>query len=169
MRWFFFGSLLDPDVLAMVLDRPVTAYTRRYGTLYGYRRVCVIEESYPALARDPDGRVDGLLVEPLSTEDQRRVCFFEGEEFRPCRRPIELHVGGRLDAWVFLTAGLSDSLHDQPWDFHLWRTRHKMRFLDMARDFMAGYHSGDWYQRDERWKAAERASRNRSLTDRTKG
>jgi hypothetical protein len=167
MRWFFFGSLLDPDVLAVVLDRPATAYTRRYGTLYGYRRVRVIEESYPALIHDPDGRVDGLLVEPLGAEDERRVCFFEGEEFQPRSCPIELHDGEWRDARVFLTAGLSDCLHDQPWDFHIWRIRHKARFLEMARDFMAGYHTGDWYHRDERWKAAERASRNRSLIDRT--
>lgn len=166
MRWFFFGSLIDPDVLAVVLDRPATAYTRRPGTLYGYRRVCVIEESYPALIHDPDGRVDGLLVEPLNAEDERRVCFFEGEEFQPRIRPIELHDGERLEARVFLTAGLSDCLHDQPWDFRLWQTRHKTRFLEMARDFMIGYHTGDWYQRDERWKAAERTGRARFPTNR---
>lgn len=167
MRWFFFGSLIDPDVLAVVLDRPASAYTRRPGTLHGYRRVCVIEESYPALIRDPHGRVDGLLVEPLSAEDEQRVRFFEGEEFQPRTCRIELHDGERLDARVFLTASLSDALHDQPWDFDTWRARHKARFLAMARDFMAGYHTGDWYRRDERWKAAERASRARLSIDRT--
>ncbi|MDX1606233.1 MAG: gamma-glutamylcyclotransferase family protein [Candidatus Competibacterales bacterium] len=151
MRWFFFGSLCDQDVLETVIDRPVPASAWRQARLHGYRRVRVVDELYPALRPHPGGRVDGFVVEGLDRHASNRVCFFEGDEFIPEPRPVELVDGRRIEALTFLP-GPALEMTEQAWNFHRWQARHKPVFLDMAREFMAGFGHADWAELDARWR-----------------
>lgn len=155
MRWFFFGSLLDPEVRTIVVGREPSESARRPGILHGYRRVRVADESYPALKPQPGGRVAGLVVDDLDEHESRRVCFFEGEEFIAWPRTIEQADGRHVEALVFL-AGANLALIDSRWDFHAWRATCKARFLDMSREFMAGFEVADWHELDRQWRADQR-------------
>lgn len=155
MRWFFFGSLLDPDVLALVVGRQVPVTASQPAVLHGYQRVCVHNESYPALRPLPGAQVSGQLVDDLDEGETRRICFFEGDEFSASPCYVTLADGAISQALAFLTATRLELL-DQPWDFHRWRDANKMAFLDMTRAFMAGFGTTDWHQLDSQWRAAQR-------------
>ena len=49
MRFFFFGSLMDPAVASIVLGREIRAEQYAPATLVNFRCVRVAEETYPAL------------------------------------------------------------------------------------------------------------------------
>src|SRR5690606_34715685 len=83
MRYFFYGSLADPDVLAAVLGR---ARVRAVpATLDGWRRWRVAGETYPLIAPAPGERVDGVAVEVTHAE-ARRLAWYEGEDDDEARR-----------------------------------------------------------------------------------
>ena len=62
MRFFFYGTLMDRDVLACVLARPVIAAALKPATLRGWRRCSVRGASYPVVVRDR-GQLAGAGVD----------------------------------------------------------------------------------------------------------
>ncbi|MEE8559476.1 MAG: gamma-glutamylcyclotransferase family protein, partial [Alphaproteobacteria bacterium] len=78
MRYFFFGTLMDPDVRALVIGGPAPASRIEPATLAGFRRVHVAGRSYPMLISDALGRVEGCLVRGLDGRARARIGQFEG-------------------------------------------------------------------------------------------
>lgn len=156
MQWFFFGSLMDPDVLATVLNRRLPDDQRIPATLHGYTRVTVKAESYPALRPEPGGRVEGIFVEQLSEDEGKRICFFEGEEFHLEEHPLELANGEYRHAVAFM---LNENYSTEPhhWDLGHWRAIYKQGFLDMTAEWMRYYgdpSNPDFATLDSQWVAA---------------
>ena len=60
MTYFFFGTLMDRDVLATVLDRAVAHEEMIPAWLHDYARVRAATVSYPILVTSP-----GVVVRPL--------------------------------------------------------------------------------------------------------
>lgn len=139
MRLFFFGTLMDADLLALVLDRAVDDTRPRPARVRGYVRHRAAGESFPFLKPDPEGVVEGTVVEGLSQEDVARLNFFEDDdEYR--LYPIEVaDAGGRpLSAHVFLsTLKVRDS--QEPWDFAAWQRDEKALTLLWAAEYMSYY------------------------------
>lgn len=157
IHWFFFGSLMDPDVLAAVIGRTLPADRFEPAVLRGYRRIELADESYPALIAQPGARVAGVVVTGLDREDARRIRFFEGEdEFDLQRRSVELADGRSQEAWVF-TGGAAIKPTERDWDYGAWRRLHKPEFLRLTRAFMAGYGNTDWQALDAAWRSARAA------------
>lgn len=166
MRWFFFGSLMDPDVLSIVLGRPLAEHERVPATLHGYTRLVVSEETYPALRPEPGGKVHGLMAEQLSEEDGRRICFFEGEEFRLEEHELELASGERRRAVAFMLTENYGTEH-QHWDFGHWRAAYKSSFLEMTEEWMALYGdpgNPDFATLDSQWASARERLQTRRQT-----
>lgn len=80
LPYFFFGTLMDPDVLSLVLGRDPGPLST-VATLSGFARVRVEGEPYPALVEAPDGQVEGLLLRDYVPEDDQRIRFFEDFDF----------------------------------------------------------------------------------------
>ena len=103
MRFFFYGTLLDRDVTALVLGRrlPPAAFmpARLPGTRGGGRRA----PSYPIVVRDPRGEVPGAIVGGLSARDVARLAAFEGPGYRVV--PLRVRISGRDDHGVGVRAG----------------------------------------------------------------
>lgn len=59
---FFFGTLMDLDVLTYLLERPVDVADLRPATIQGFRRARATGASYPVLVPEPGSRVDGRLL-----------------------------------------------------------------------------------------------------------
>lgn len=152
MPWFFFGTLLDPDVLRLVLGRELPPERRRPATLWGFRRVVVRGESYPALRAEPGARVDGMLVEGLSADQRRRVLYFEGEEFTPQPQTV-VCAGETLSALVFVATDATP-LDRRDWRLANWQRDHKTDFLPMARDWMTSLDTADTAAAERRWQTA---------------
>lgn len=133
--FFFFGTLMDRDVLAEVLDRPVAEVELRAARLPGYRRVATAGEAYPMLVPDPDEAVDGVLLRRPSGRDDVRIRHFEEDEFVDRPVQVELRDGGRTPARAFFAVKAVEATA-QAWDFRTWSRRDKARYLQRCRHWM---------------------------------
>jgi hypothetical protein len=134
MTYFFFGTLMDRDVLAAVLDRPVPEGELRQAWLHDYRRVRAATACYPVLVPAPGLVVGGVLFHPASARDEVRIRHFEDGEYVE-RWLVAQLPGGRLAARVFFsleTLGCTDD----PWNLAEWAHRHKETFLEQCREWM---------------------------------
>jgi hypothetical protein len=128
MRYFFYGTLLDPDVRRAVLGRPAHALRGRHAVLDGYRRVTVPEKSYPTLAADAGGAVAGLVFGGITPALARRLNVFEGTAYRIACCHVRLEDGAVVSARVFVPR-LRPPSGGRPWDYEGWKKKAKRRFL----------------------------------------
>ncbi len=132
MRYFFYGTLMDADVRAMVLspasrDRPMEA-----ALLHGYRRVFMAERVYPVVAPSPASSVAGALSGDLNAEDAVRLAVFESDEYDEVTRNVVADDGETVSARVFV-AGPKAVQSSTVWDLEIWQRRHKRAFLRRTR------------------------------------
>ncbi len=140
MRFFFYGTLLDRDVTALVLGRrlPPTAYAP--ASLLGHSRFRAKGASYPVVVEDPRGQVAGVIVGGLSARDVGYLSAYEGPGYRVV--PLKVRSLGRLvtvsvfEPIVESGKGYRDS-RLQPsrelWNLALWQRRHKRPFAARLR------------------------------------
>lgn len=137
-RYFFFGTLMDRDVLELVLDRPAGAVVLTPARLAGYRRMRVLRDSFPILIEDSASTVEGVSFTSASREEDARILFFEDYDYdlAPCR-PV-LHDGRTVEA-MFCGAEAGVRPSDEPWELPRWAARHKRGFLELSRVYMSCY------------------------------
>ena len=135
MPFFFFGTLMDRDVLEIVLGRPVAKDELAPARLRGYRRVRTAARPYPMLKPDPDGVVEGILLMEPSSRDEARILHFEDEEYVEGRTTVHSASGRALEARVFFAlAGMGET--EEPWATDSWASRHKGAFLRQCHRWM---------------------------------
>ncbi|OAN51269.1 hypothetical protein A6A04_16595 [Paramagnetospirillum marisnigri] len=136
---FFFGTLMDLDLLALVLGRRPDTAQREVAFLRGQRRVFVAGKPYPMLVPQQGGRVEGLLVNGLSDADVERLAYYEGWEY--VTDPVTVRtLAGREVATEMFTASsgvLPDSTRD--WKLDLWQRKYKPEALVQVAQTMARY------------------------------
>ena len=132
MRFFFYGTLLDPDVMATVIRRrlPPSAYVP--AMLPGYARRRVKGGSYPIVLRDRRSVVHGAVVAGLSPRDVACLAACEGPGYRigsrsvqVAARPLRAHVFEPVVERFEPTAGR--------WDLVAWQRTSKKKFLERVR------------------------------------
>ena len=134
--YFFFGTLMDLDVLALVLERPVQQAELEPAHMDGYARVYAKNEWYPVLVPDADGAVDGFLME-IEQKDVDRIAHFEDDDYTVDPLMVTGKRRGQVEALVHLHSK-GEMPTDKPWDIDTWRRRHKVRFLEMSQAWMDG-------------------------------
>ncbi|WP_157230993.1 gamma-glutamylcyclotransferase family protein [Kiloniella laminariae] len=136
-RLFFFGSLMDPDVLETVTGRAIDQTQLRPGILEGYRCEREVKESYPVLVPCPGGKATVMIAEGLSETDVDRILFYETGEYDLV--PFTLDDGNsKLEALGFATGeGIKTS--GDIWRLNVWQTTEKAAFLPLASAFMDAY------------------------------
>lgn len=135
MTYFFFGTLMDPDVLATVLDRPLAHEETVPAWLHDYRRVRAAAASYPLLVPAPGVVVGGVVFRPNDPRDDLRIRHFEGEEYAERWLSVQLVGGSRRAARVFFGAEALQPT-DELWDLAAWRGVHKAAFLEQCREWL---------------------------------
>jgi len=153
--FFFYGTLLDADLRAVVLgarpaDEAVTA-----ACLAGYRRVCIARRGYPALISDPRGTTQGELVRGLDEMMAARISYYESDDYGVRRVTVECRSEGPVSAWVFLPARTMPVV-PRPWDLEVWRRRFKARAMAGARSSMAALPRPVLEGLGEQWRARRR-------------
>lgn len=133
MRFFFYGTLMDPDVLHAVLGHRVSAGKCRPAVLPGYRRVYRRAATYPILVADAKSEVEGVVVAGLSPRDAERLSSYEGPEYVTAQLPIRLTSGLNVRAAVFLP-GRGTPPSDRAWSPEEWRAQHRPSFLRRVRN-----------------------------------
>lgn len=126
--YFFYGTLMDPDVTHQILRQPLADFMPRRGRLQGYRRVYVSGASYPSLVLAPDEAVDGILVSRIKPLDASRLSRFEGHEYQIRLLSVLAEKGESVEARTFL-AKPSVKTTDKAWLFDEWCRLEKERFL----------------------------------------
>ena len=136
MTYFFFGTLMDRDILATVLDRPVADDEMTPAWLHDYRRVRAAAASYPLLVTSPGLVVGGIVFRPKHDRDDVRIRHFEEEEYAERWLIVHLASGRRLPTRVFFALEPLQAT-EEPWDLVAWRGAHKAAFLEQCREWMS--------------------------------
>ena len=125
---FVYGTLMDAQIMALLLGRVPVGGTIRQGRAYGFRAVLMPQRSYPGLARAAGEWVAGQIVSGLAKEDWRRLDNFEGEEY--VRSHIKVQTAnGWLAAQAYFPA--VEPPADVPgWSFEFWVQNHKAEMLE---------------------------------------
>ena len=132
MRFFFYGSLLDPDVTALVLGRRLPPSAWVPATLPGHARKRIKEGTYPIAVPDPKGSIVGAIVGGLSARDVARLSAYEGPRYRVAS--LKVRVGGAVRC-VSVFAPLEERFQQTAgsWELADWQRRHKRAFLARIR------------------------------------
>jgi hypothetical protein len=132
MRFFFYGTLLDTDVMALVLGRRLPPQTWVAASLPGHARRRAKGASYPIVVRDPRGEVPGAVVRGLSARDVARLTAFEGRGYRVA--PLRVKIAGAMTTVsVFEPVQSRLQPSDELWDLAHWQRRVKRAFVASIR------------------------------------
>ena len=125
--YFFYGSLMDSDILSAVAGERIAPARLVPARLHGYERLCARHSAFPLIVEDPGAEVEGVLVRGIGPEAERRLARYEGPGYVAAKRPVTT-ADGSSEAYVFipLRPGRAEG---KAWDFDLWRRRHKRRLL----------------------------------------
>lgn len=130
MDLFFYGTLMDRDVLKAVIGRALPpAYTAR-AVLSGYRRVYKSGANYPILEPAPEQRIEGVVVSALKASDVARLDAFEGLNYRRAIRPVIVSSSQeRRDAWVYLSNPNVRGTNRE-WNLRKWTRQYKRTYIN---------------------------------------
>src|SRR4030095_11556766 len=92
--FFFYGTLLDHDVMALVIGRRLPPSAFVPALLKGHVRRRAKGVGHPVVGRDRGGEVEGVVVGGLSKRDVERLSAFEGPRYRIA--PLKVTVDGVL-------------------------------------------------------------------------
>jgi hypothetical protein len=138
---FFFGTLMDSDVLALVLGHSLSSVRIEPASVRGVRRVHVAGRSYPMLRPHPGGRVEGHLVGGLSELDRARLAYYEGWEYDVGAVAVTDAAGRRVIAGLYVCPPHIQA-DARVWRLESWQSVHKGGYLPRLRRLMAGFDPG---------------------------
>ena len=130
MRFFFYGTLMDPDVRAIVLGREASLSAHvRDAVLFDWERRASSGVSYPVVIPRPGEHVNGLIVSGLDTMSRRALVAYEGPFYQLMRVNAYVSNGAR-EALLFAPAQGSP-LTPEPtgWSYPNWVVTHKKTFI----------------------------------------
>jgi hypothetical protein len=135
MRFFFYGSLLDPAIRRVVMGRCSETCRVVPATLSGWRRCRRREAIYPVLMPSPGAVVEGCLIEGVDAVAAARLTAFEGSAYRVAVLQVRLASGGVAAAFVFLPNRRLAS--PSSWSPAEWSRGRQRRALRLANAEMA--------------------------------
>jgi Gamma-glutamyl cyclotransferase, AIG2-like len=140
MRFFFYGTLLDRDVTALVLGRRLPPAAFAPAVLPGHARRRIKGGSYPIAVRDAKSEVAGAIVGGLNARDVARLAAYEGPRYRIA--PLKVRIAGALSI-VSVFAPLEERFQPTSgaWELTSWQRRHKKAFLARLGPMLSALHS----------------------------
>jgi len=133
MQWFFYGTLLDPDIRRLVFPHAHEGVSLEPALLPGFRRVRCKGALYPVLTPAKGQRVPGLVCRGLDERAVLRMAHFEGTQYRPEALEVRLPSGDKQRAWLFMPRHGGFATREA-WTYERWlrttkpRIMHKVHF-----------------------------------------
>lgn len=156
LSFFFYGTLMDPDLQAVVLGGRLPEGVS--AVLAGYRRRLVAGQDYPAIAPVKGASVSGLLLDGVSPTMAARASQYEGPQYTAACLAVTAEDGTIRDAWTFLPVrGVRLSARD--WSLDIWQQRHKILALESASTDMTTVPPGAFRRAESDWAARLRRAR----------
>lgn len=134
MRFFFYGTLRDRDLLSLVLGRPVARDALKPAALRDWRRHPARGKSYPILVRERGAITDGDVLDGVSASERRRLTTYEGEGYDLIR--VFATIGGGdtpLGVMLFAPSSKAPPALDGDWSLDEWRAQHKAGAMEVVR------------------------------------
>lgn len=153
--FFFYGTLLDPDVLRTVLGRRVAPESLFPARLAGYRISRAFGKTYPILAAKPGAEAKGLVAAGLDDRDAARLFHYEDDGYST----VEVDLAGAhgpLRAWVFMPGSRMRALPSD-WSYDTWQRGVKARVMPGIEAWMARYPGPDALPLYRRWRLRRKA------------
>lgn len=122
---FFYDTLMDCDLLSLVLGRPVERRTLKPALLRGCRRSAPQGLGYPAISREPSAWVRGLILDGVSEVGCARLRLYEGADYVLKRGVAESPLGSPKSERDFEPRPDAFVATGKPWSLALWRLRVK--------------------------------------------
>ncbi|MBV8190052.1 MAG: gamma-glutamylcyclotransferase [Alphaproteobacteria bacterium] len=132
MRFFFYGTLLDPDVMALVIGRRLPPCRYALATLPGFVRRRAKGASYPIVLSDRRAAVEGAVVGALSARDVGRLAAYEGPRYRIASRKVRMNKR-LVSVSVFEPVERRFEPVEGRWDLAVWQRRDKRQFVERLR------------------------------------
>ena len=148
---FVFGTLLDEDVLRIVLGRELPSSSRRCASLADHCRLKQHDDTYPIVERLAGGKVPGQLL-MLNEQDMARVRFFEAEEYELESTQVLAATGEVVEA-MFCAERATWPGPRYSWSLRQWQRDHKGAFVEHASAYMALYGTMTAARAHAVWKA----------------
>lgn len=132
--FFFYGSLMDRELLEAVIDRSSAHLQLQPGRLDGYAAETAHGYSFPTLVARSGAAVEGVVTHGLSDADIERISYFEDTEYT--HQPVEvLTAAETITARTYMSTRTLRS-SGEPWDFPHWRVHHKPVLVAVTRRVM---------------------------------
>lgn len=129
--FFFYGSLMDRELLEAVIDRSSDHLDLQRASLSDHVVETALGYSFPTLVARRGATVDGVLAHGLSDADVARISYFEDTEYETVSLTVST-LQAHVVAQVFVAnATLTSS--GEAWDFSHWRTHHKQVLVAVTR------------------------------------
>lgn len=134
MNVFTYGSLMFEKVWKQVV---LGDYKSSTGTLHGYRRRCIKNETYPvAFEGNCFERIWGRVYFDITPQDLQRLDAFEGEQYERLSKDIVLDDGKSIKADVYiLKEEYYDQIEDTPWDVEWFEHVGIEQFIEKYKGF----------------------------------
>jgi len=149
-RFFFFGTLMDLDVLEIVLGRKLRAQRLHPARLEGFHAYMAHDEDVPVLVSASGSSVGGVVIDELSADDQTRIAFFEDSEYSYEVRPVIVNDVVSVQAKVHVQSCLIAN-QERDWHYVSWRQSEKPLFLILARQWMRHLGVADLTEANAEW------------------
>jgi len=128
VSFFFYGTLIDPDVRRLVLGvesqklNVMPAWLPRFTVRY------VLRAKYPALRPKPGARAAGIVITGLSRKQALTLDRYEGDGYRRNIRMVRLADRRPSSAFVYMPLAKL-RIDPRRWIFETWHARDKAKFL----------------------------------------
>lgn len=130
-NFFFYGTLMDTDILSWLLGRPVKSNELVSASLRGYSRYFAQGYDFPGLEPNPNGVVDGKLMKNVLPFEAWLLDVYEGPSYQHKILPVALSDGTMVDASVYLSLPEHLPLSNVPWDYKKWAVKFKQKRLSV--------------------------------------
>ena len=136
-HFFAYGTLIVPSVMQAVCG---TSYQFTAASLDGYTRFALKGKSYPAIVKDADSMVDGILYLDIDNEALKRLDYFEGKEYQRVVVQPALESGKKVEAFTYLLSPAHAALlTNQPWNLKKFKDSELDQYLKNARQAMRDF------------------------------
>lgn len=124
---FVYGSLMNDEVLACLIEGP---FRKIEATLHAYKRVKVINATFPALISDDKSRVEGMLIFGVTPDQIKTLDDFEGDYYKRITVEVDTKDKQREQCETYLFRDeYKHFLRDEEWDNRIFREKHLQAFI----------------------------------------
>jgi hypothetical protein len=137
MLLFFYGSLMDRDLLSIALGRDVSTLGLLEATVDGFICRRAAGKAYPILLTQRGSRAEGILVSGFNYIDIDRLSYYESEDYVLQLITVQTKAGPYQAKFFQPTRKLGDS--GESWTLKGWQYIEKSKALIVARQLMQYY------------------------------